>query len=809
MLVGRDAELAALRALLDSGPVVTVTGAGGVGKTALALATVPGAPVCELAGIDTPEQVAAVLADALGFPSLDAALVGLADGQRLVVLDNCEHLLDAAATSVSRLIGECAGVTVLATSREPLDVPGERVLPLAPLALPVGDAPEQLRDSPAVQLLVARARDAGTEVALDAESAPAVAALCRRLDGLPLAIELAAARTRSLTPAEILTHLGQRLDLLVRRRERGPARHRSLEAAIAWSYERLPAPTRRFFDGLGVFAGRFTAESARAVAGAPEEDLLRVVEHLDQLVEQSMLTVRQRAGCSWYGLLGTLRAFARARLAERGELAAAQDRWIDVLVELAEDVQRQGTQRPALDDQWAAVHTARVDLEDAVRRCVDHDDHPDRAIALYRPLALVVYSGRAEPVAEMGEALLARWPDPELPGWADAAAVTAHALVALRRFERCAQRAEQALAAAPSAFAAVLARRTLLVHELTRDHPQQALRWADEAISGDGSVWHTEVLTLRAVALAAAGQVDEATVQAGAALDEAVALGSQTLQAWATLTHGCLRALQDPAAARAELEPLVPLCRDIGYPFVEGASCRALGAIALVSGQTTAAATWLTQALDVFVRIGHTTHLQVTLSWTAALAISAGRPAVGATLRRAAGSVRSPTSQILERAWLNALLREGGEQGWPLALRDAVRLARRELGVLATRADPSTQPESEPAATSPAPARFTLEGAVWTVSFGGRTVRLPDTKGLRDLAVLLARPGREVHCTELIGAAVQAPDTGEVLDARARRNYQSRIVELQGELTDAEDAHDRGRAEAASLELDLLGLAGK
>ncbi|MDN5751414.1 MAG: hypothetical protein L0H64_23425, partial [Pseudonocardia sp.] len=204
------------------------------------------------------------VAATLGFPSLAVALLGTERDGRLLVLDNCEHVRDAAADTAERLLDGRAELTVLATSREPLDLPDERVVPLSPLALPSGD---DVTGSPAVDLLLTRARDGGHELVLDGDGAAAVAALCRRLDGLPLALELAAARTRSLTPAEILAHLDSRHAVLGR--NRGPHRHRSLDAAIGWSYDGLPDPTARFFDRLGVFAGRFTADEARAVAGDP------------------------------------------------------------------------------------------------------------------------------------------------------------------------------------------------------------------------------------------------------------------------------------------------------------------------------------------------------------------------------------------------------------------------------------------------------------------------------------------------------------------------------------------------------------
>jgi predicted ATPase len=277
VLVGRERELTALRHLLDEGSLVTVIGPGGVGKTRLALAVaddieLPEAAVCELAGVGDPAQVAGVVCDALGFPSLQVALAGLAESERLLILDNCEHVLDAVAEVAGRLLEDCPGMSILATSREPLEVAGEQVLQLHPLALPATDDPAEIQTSPAVRLFLARAKAAGASGLLDGETAADVAKLCRRLDGLPLAIELAAARTRSLAPAEILGHLDRRLDVITSRRQRGLARHRSLEAAIGWSYDRLSPSMQRFFERLGAFAGPFSAAAAQAVAAEPTED---------------------------------------------------------------------------------------------------------------------------------------------------------------------------------------------------------------------------------------------------------------------------------------------------------------------------------------------------------------------------------------------------------------------------------------------------------------------------------------------------------------------------------------------------------
>ncbi|MDN5932405.1 MAG: hypothetical protein L0I24_15295, partial [Pseudonocardia sp.] len=503
MLLGRDGEVAAVGELLAQHRLVTVTGVGGVGKTALARAVAAGAPssvMCELAEVSRPDEVADAVAATLGFPSLAVALLGTGRDGRLLVLDNCEHVRDAAADTAERLLGGWADLTVLATSREPLDLPDERVVPLSPLALPSGD---DVTGSPAVDLLLTRARDGGHELVLDGDGAAAVAALCRRLDGLPLALELAAARTRSLTPGEILAHLDSRHAVLGR--NRGPHRHRSLDAAIGWSYDRLPDPTARFFDRLGVFAGRFTADEARAVAGDPGTAALTVADRLDHLVGQSLVTVRQQDGRSWYGLLETLRSFARARLLERGEFDEAHDRWVDRLVELVAG-NRWGSASPGESETLSA----QTGLLDALHWCAGHDRTPERAGRLVRHAVVVVHHARPEPVIEVGEDLLRRWPEPGTRSWPEFAAVTAFAHMVVRSTQRAAELARAVLDADCSPFAAVLALRTLYFHDLLAGRPAASLRWADRAIAiaddGDEPGWASEMRTFRASALAALGR---------------------------------------------------------------------------------------------------------------------------------------------------------------------------------------------------------------------------------------------------------------------------------------------------------------
>jgi predicted ATPase len=800
-LLGREAELDAVCALLTRSSVVTVTGVGGVGKTrlALAVAAAESGVVCGLEAVDDPATVPFAVADALGFPALDPALVGLGRAERrLLVVDNCEQVLDAAADVITQVVARCPGVRVLATSRVPLGMPGERVLPLGPLALPETDAVREAAQSPAVRLLLDRAAAAGTDVDVAADQG-SVVELCRRLDGLPLAIELAAVRLRSMTAREVLGFLDQRLDLLSR--GRGPDRHRSLDAAIGWSYERLPDPVKRLFERLAVFSGRFTAEHAHAVAGDPGDDLLDTVELLDQLVAQSLITVEQQRGRSWYGMLRTLRGYARERLVERGELDRVRDRWVDSVLAAAVGV-HDLMLRAWPVDLYVTVGNIYRDVADAVRWCVAHDEAPDRARPLFIPMCALLKGRSAMPIAELGDLVLNRWPEPRQDAWAEVAAAASLAHILRGSGERGAALARQAVDGASSALAAVNARRALYFHERMVGHDETALRWVDEAIeiaaAQDMKPWHNELLTYRAIALASLGRIQEAIEQVGVAYRAAPAIGSPALEAWAAAVHASLVALRDPVAGRAMCAHAAQLCEEVDYPIGAGISLRVLGALAALASELGEAAGFLNRALDASLRIGYASETALTLRWVARLAHLAGRERAAARLWWSAGSYRGDVvDAVLGPSDVDARLAASGEPALPQA--DAVALARAELADLTARGG-----NGHPVDTAPGGNLFRLEGAVWTVAFDGVTVRLPDAKGLRDLSMLLTRPGREVHCTELMGARVEQSDTGPVLDGPARRAYQARVLELQADLQEAEGFGDAGRAEQARTEMELL-----
>jgi predicted ATPase/DNA-binding CsgD family transcriptional regulator len=314
-LVGRDREAAELAALLDKHRLVTLTGPAGVGKTRLAVhlaANVEGARLADLAPVDH-ELVGDTIARALGVvppPGVavrDVLREAAGGVQGLVLVDNCEHVIGAAAELIAELLAASGRLRVLATSREPLGVPGEVSYPVPTLPVPIGLVPDAATAGAfdAVKLFVDLAAAALPGFTLTDDAADAVAALCRRLDGLPLAIELAASRVRSFGPAELVAHLDRRFDLLSQGSRTAPPRHRTLRNAIDWSYQLLDEHERALFDRLGVFPAEF---DYAAVVAITDDDA--VIAVLPRLVDKSLVSGRHR-----YRLLETIRVYAAEQLA--------------------------------------------------------------------------------------------------------------------------------------------------------------------------------------------------------------------------------------------------------------------------------------------------------------------------------------------------------------------------------------------------------------------------------------------------------------------------------------------------------------
>ena len=392
--IGRAGPVGEVAGLLEQYRLVTVTGPGGAGKTRLAgevtkrvaVRFADGAWLAELATVRDQAEVAAVVAAALGVrdqPGVSAAealALALARRQLLLVLDNCEHVIGAAAGLCARLLPACDDVRILATSREPLRVAGETQYRLAPLTLPEPDEPSGAGGSEAVALFTDRARRADARFVLDGQTGPAVRQLVTRLDGMPLAIELAAARVEALGVTQLLDRLDDRFALLTAGDRLAAGRQRSLAATVEWSYQLLDDDERRVFRAVSAFPGPFTLEAAEAVAGKDAGSAVL------RLVDCSLLVPPRagRDGRSRYGMLETLRAYGTRLLTGSGEQDGVAVALAGHALEVAEEAAaRLRTSTGEVSAGWW------LDAEDATMRQVlawvmDHDT----TLALRLALAL-------------------------------------------------------------------------------------------------------------------------------------------------------------------------------------------------------------------------------------------------------------------------------------------------------------------------------------------------------------------------------------------------------------------------------------
>jgi predicted ATPase/class 3 adenylate cyclase/Tfp pilus assembly protein PilF len=336
--IGRDAELAEVRNLIASSRLVTLTGAGGTGKTRLGLqsaaglldGTGDGIWLVELAAVSSGDAVAPAISAALGLagpPGSRSALASLLDALAfqnvLIMLDNCEHLIDACAETVDAILRRCPGVYLLTTSREPLGIGGETIYRVPSLSMPGPDDDDSPWAGDAVALFVQRAQEQGVDLPVDEQTAPLLVSICRRLDGLPLAIELAAARLRSISLNDLRDRLDHRFRLLTGGSRTALERQQTLRATVDWSYSLLNGPEQSLLHRLSVFAESFDLDAAEAVCGAGHID---VTDLLGSLVAKSLVIAEPAGGALRYRLLETIRQFAAERLVEAGEdeaLAAA------------------------------------------------------------------------------------------------------------------------------------------------------------------------------------------------------------------------------------------------------------------------------------------------------------------------------------------------------------------------------------------------------------------------------------------------------------------------------------------------------
>ena len=373
-LIGRDVEIREVIGLVTDHRLVTLTGTGGIGKTRLAIEVArhllgqfaDGVWIAELALLSDPAFVPITVATAFGLDLVSGVVsperIAAALGSKhiMLVLDNCEHVIAAAAGMVEALLHANPAARVIATSREPLRAESEHLYRVPPLAVPTEDtqALEDVLRHGAVALFVARARAADPHFAPDRQTSAAIAAICRRLDGIPLAIELAAARASTLGMQELASRLDDCFSLLTEGRRTALRRHQTLHATLDWSYELLPEFERMVLRRLSIFAGGFTLEAAIAVLANADTLKSNVVESVANLVTKSLVAADVGGATVHYRLLETTRAYAREKLAERGELEQTARRHAEYYRNLCGQAEAEWETRPTAE--WLADYGRQI-----------------------------------------------------------------------------------------------------------------------------------------------------------------------------------------------------------------------------------------------------------------------------------------------------------------------------------------------------------------------------------------------------------------------------------------------------------------
>jgi predicted ATPase/class 3 adenylate cyclase len=652
--VGRDDDVARIVALLDESSLVTLTGTGGVGKTRLAVQVAAevverfgdGAWLCELAAVDDGETMAQVVAATLGCLqrpglSLAASIVEYVKlRELLVLLDNCEHLLDEASDFAAAVVRSCPRVRVIATSREALDVAGERVVRVRSLEAPqASTSGDELARSAAVRLFTDRAVDAGADTSWDGRQLAAVGEICRRVDGIPLAIELAAARTPSMSPADVAAHLDERFRLLTGKRRGRVERHQTLRATVEWSYQLLDDDERLVFDRLGVFAGTFDAPAAVAVAGDHDLNGWEIGDAVSNLVGKSMLTPETGPdGTTRYAMNETLRQFARERLDDRGDTDRRRRAAAEHYATAAHEVGR-GIAGPD-DVQWIERLRAELDnIRAAIAWALERDDSAEQELAL-RILAPLEDAVRGHP--DTGLDTLAA----QAVGAARASPPELRApVLSLAAYHQWNQgNIEQARALAEDARRDGIVNSTLnpflpfmhsVVFEMTAGNHARALEIANDTRRHLDTVDnpYAQALFLGGIANfeAMAGQLEQARADAELAL--VLARKSSNVGATAVAHFGRAWALHgdDPAAALAAAEQYLDLYREFDIGAGAASAVMALaGGLRARLGDDPGALELLREAMTLARDQGLRPQFAAALDWAPSPLRRIGRPDLAA-----------------------------------------------------------------------------------------------------------------------------------------------------------------------------------
>lgn len=681
--VGRRRELAEARKKLATARLVSLVGPGGVGKTRLAVRIAAdlgrgfpgGAWLAELAELRDPALVGTAVMAALGLRDQAAAdpvtllRSYLKDKELLLVLDNCEHVLGAAAQLASEMIKAAPGVRVIATSREPLSVDGEHVLPVPPLGLPAPDTAEpiaRLRENEAVMLFTERAAAASGYFELTDSNRAAVVGLCRRLDGLPLAIELAAVRTRALGPEQIRDRLDDRFGLLTGGSRAALPRHQTLRTAIEWSYDLLTPAERTLLARLCVFAGRFTLDGAEAVCCFGEVPAARSLDLLSSLIDKSLVIKEDSGGTACYRLHETMREYARLRLREAGAEDTVERRCAGYYLSRCARFAAEGRYRLL---EWLAWAETEMDnIRVVLRRCLDQGD-AQQGIALASSLVWYwVTRATAEGVRWLDE-LLAREAGPAGHPW----------VYFVRGFLAVLQ--NDPAAASPALEHGVNAARAAGL----RDALSQSLAMASIAADMAGDRASSRRL------------LDEARLAADGLDDLGTTLMMYQARALNGLLEGDLTAMKSAAAQGARIS------REAGDLYSLGMMLLNQGFAALVSGDLREAGQWLAEGLRIARQLDDRVAQCHLLGALGCCAAGAREPRLAAQLFGAMENLRAEAGAALNAGMAPALAQAAasvtatlGQPKFETEFKTGQRLSRDAAARLALReAAPATVTASE------------------------------------------------------------------------------------------------------------------
>jgi len=718
-LVGRDEDIAKLCNLVleDDGRLVTLTGVGGCGKTRLALRVASsmvgsfkdGVWWVSLAPLVDPQLVSHTVASVVGVrdrpdrAALDAVIAHLARRQVLLVLDNCEHLVKMCGEVAYTLLQGCPGLRLLATSREPLHISGERAWRVPSLALPDPAAHlslEQLVSYPAVELFVKRAVAVQSDFVVSPANAPVVAALSARLEGMPLAIELAAAWVRALGVEQILERLDNEFGLLVDGSRSAPSRQQTMRATLDWSYGLLEEPEQLLFQRLAVFVGGWSLEAAEAICSGSGVALEEVLSLLTRLVDACLVQVEEHDRRARYRLLEPVRQYAHEYSTTSHELDAMRRQHTDFFLSFA---QRWGTDAnlggPYRQAALAALGSEQDNLRAALRWCLEHGE-AEKGLSLGRA-HWIFWAMRG--LFTEGQAWLTQLA--ALPGAASAPALRAAALSIAAGLARRQGSYPTALKIYDEVLPLLREAHDLLVLEsalldlgviaLQRGDGQGAQAHLEESLGSARVAGHrvTEALVLHFLARLALRQEAYTTARARAEESLGVARAAGDIGAQSISLNGLgsvMLNLGDLTTARRLLEEGVVLARQIGERFVLAETLQYLGQLATAEERYADARSLLRESLLLNQDLGTWWGVAQSLDCVAALAAAEAQArravqlaAAAASLREAIGVPLYPHKRAMLARWLvplsdslgNDTIRVAWDDGRDMRKEQALELA--------------------------------------------------------------------------------------------------------------------------------------